>query len=202
MYNRPDFSKYLIHFTKDRKPDSSAQNNPALFLKGTSAKERLLHILDTKQIIASRLTTGNTANACCFTECIWGSLLTHARRYSAYGIGFTKNYISQKEGNPVFYIGPQLFNMYNKEEKLLPFLALYDPLNEKKVIDYTHEREWRIAETLQFTYKDIAFIVLKSYKDIPDFQEFINKIGEDKVILMDNYKKVETLWPLLNVNTK
>lgn len=202
MYNRPDFSKYLIHFTKDRKPDSEAQQNPALNMKGISAKERLLRILTEKQIIASTLTTGNNANACCFTECIWGSLLSHAKRYSAYGIGFTKTYISLKKGNPVFYIGPQLFNTYNKDTTLLPFLALYDPLNKKKVIDYTHEREWRIAETLKFAYKDISFIVLKSYKDIPDFQDFIDKIGDDKVIFMDNYKKVESLWPLLNVNTK
>ena len=126
----------------------------------------------------------------------------HAKRYSAYGIGFTKNYILQKKGNPVFYVGPILFNQYNKDKAILPYLALYDPLNKKRVIDFSHEREWRSAETLKFTYKDIAFIILKSHKDLPDFQNFIDKIGEDKVIFMDNYKKVETLWPLLHVDIK
>ena len=202
MFNRPDFSNYIIHFTKDRRPDSEAQQNPTFKIKGVSAKERLLRILKEKQILASRLTTGNNANACCFTECIWCSLLMHAKRYSAYGIGFTKNYILQKKGNPVFYVGPILFNQYNKDKAILPYLALYDPLNKKRVIDFSHEREWRSAETLKFTYKDIAFIILKSHKDLPDFQNFIDKIGEDKVIFMDNYKKVETLWPLLHVDIK
>lgn len=200
MYKKPDSSKYLIHFTKNRQPDSEANTNPALDFKGKTAKERLLSILESKEILASRLTTGNDANACCFTECVWGSLLQHAHRYSSYGIGFTKEFIYNHKGNPVFYVEPDLFNIYKKDRTLLPYLALYD-LVHKKHIDFTHEREWRIAETLKFSMKDVAFIILKSHLDIPDFHKHIKSIGNNKVLFMDNYKLIEKLWPLLNVNT-
>lgn len=202
MYNRPDFSKYLIHFTKDRRPDSESKSNVALDFKGVSAKDRLLNILEPRQILASRLTTGNNADACCFTECVWSSLLTHTLRYSSYGIGFSKKFICFKKGNPVFYVEPNMFNKYKIDKELLPFLALYDPLNKNKVIDFTHEREWRIAKELKFAYYNVQFLILKNYDDIQDFLPYIEQIGHDKVILMDNYKKVESLWPLLHVNTK
>lgn len=176
MYHHPDVSQYLIHFTKKRKPDSAAHSNPALKFTDKSAKERLIGILETKQIIATKLTTGNSANACCLTECVWGSLLDHARRYSSYGIGFTKEFIYRQKGNPVFYVAPELFDTYKKDNVLLPYLALYD-LQHRKHIDFTHEREWRIPETLKFTLKDVAFIIIKSYADSLDFDKYIKRNG-------------------------
>lgn len=42
--------------------------------------------------------------AVAFTECVWASLLEHADTYSPYGIGFTKDYLFQNGGGPVFYM--------------------------------------------------------------------------------------------------
>lgn len=200
MQNRPDFSKYLVHFTKGRKPDSKAMDNPALQFKGHSAKERLLGILRSKKIIASRLTTGNDSDAVCLTECVWSSLLIHAKRYSCYGIGFTKEFVYKQGGNPVFYANSIIFNdLIGSKHKA--FMALYDPFAPHP-IDFSHEREWRNPNELTFNYPDIAFVIIKSQYDIPDFQPFIKSIGIDKVIIMDEYKKTEKFWPTHKVYTQ
>ncbi len=200
MVNRPDFSKYLVHFTKDRRPDSESITNPAKDIKGKSARDRLLSILNERKIIASRLTTGNNANAACFTECVWCSLLLHAKRYSCYGIGFTKEFLYHKGGNPVFYANPNIFNRLIKTQDK-PFVALYKPFMDHPV-DFSHEREWRVSQSLKFRYSDISFIILKSQTDLADFNDYIQKIVIDKVIIMDEYKKIETFWPVPKVYTQ
>ena len=74
------------------------------------------------------------------------------------------------------------------------------PLLEKtkfKKCDYTHEREWRIPHDLSLEYSDIAFIILNDYKDMAQVpKELKDAIGRDKFLLMDNYTKIETLWPV------
>ena len=84
--NRPDFSNYLAHFTKDGVLCSQAEDNPAKSFEAMSAFERLISILETQVIRASSMPwTG--AHAACFTECPWSSLLGHTRQYSCFGIG-------------------------------------------------------------------------------------------------------------------
>ncbi len=73
----------------------------------------------------------------------------------------------------------------------------------KKSVDYSHEREWRTQNSLSFDYSDIAFVILKNiedYNDIPDDikAEFV-KVGT-KIIIMDNYRLVEQLWPVHKIS--
>lgn len=49
---------------------------------------------------------------------------------------------------------------------------------------------------------DISFIILKSQIDLQEFNNYIQKIGIDKVIIMDEYKKIESLWPTHKVYTQ
>lgn len=108
MFIRPDFSNYLIHFTKGKAPVSEETNNLVGSIKGTTAEKRLLSILKSKTIYASHMPwVGCTA--VCFTECVWSSLFEHAKNYSSFGIGFTKEFIFKQGGNPVFYVRPTLF---------------------------------------------------------------------------------------------
>ena len=101
MDNRPDFSNYLVHFTKGRRACSEASNNPALSFAQGNAQERLQHILEGKVICASELCWIHE-NAVCFTECVWSSLLAHASNYSSYGIGFSKEFIFNNDKNRKF----------------------------------------------------------------------------------------------------
>lgn len=208
MNNRPDFSNYLIHFTKGVKPCVEKDNPATSFAKGKSARDRLVSILKQRTIKSSTLPWVKR-EAVCFTECIWGSLLAHAKKYSPYGIGFSKEHIFNHGGNPIFYVRPKLYEnqKWNEDVHIFtsPFLPEYS--NEKmrstpnaRRVDYTHEREWRIPNELQFEYSDIEFIILKSHKDLPFIPSTIRTlIGERKFIFMENYQMVEKIWPLHKV---
>lgn len=204
MFIRPDFSNYLIHFTKGKSPVSKEMDNLVGPIKGTTAEERLLSILKSKTIYASQMPWVGKCTAVCFTECVWSSLFAHTKNYSSFGIGFTKEFIFKQEGNPVFYVRPTLFKgqEWSKDIKgfTTPFAPKYGGENMdgrcKNPIDYTHEREWRVLHNLKFEYSDIAFIVLPSSKYLPSIPSVVQKaVGTDNILFMNNYRKIEELWP-------
>ena len=203
---RPDQSFYLAHFTKDGKDYDSTTDRMNPTVDQMSAIERLIRILQEKRINASDMNWTNRP-AVCFTECPWGSLLRHARNYSSYGIGFTKNLIYSRGGNPVIYANPNMFNAQNWDPKVYPFVTpfvpSYAPESIKKrppfhgkAVDYTHEREWRVARDFPFQYRNVQFIILDKISDLQLMpQTIVNEIGTDKFLFMETYRKIEELWP-------
>jgi hypothetical protein len=215
---RPDFSQYVVHFTKDGKPLSNGDetNGELKKIAGMSAYERLISILSSRQIRATRMPWTNKP-AICFTECTWASLLDHAQRYSRFGMGFTKAYLFSRGGGPAIYLTPGLLEHQKKHvgrDKLpfdptlyafmTPFVPPYAPpeyrrkfWNGKKAIDYSHEREWRVPHDLDFGYSDVAFIIVASYNDMAKApKELKDAIGRENWLIMDNYARIEGLWPV------
>lgn len=203
---RPDQSFFLAHFTKNGKDFDSSNLKESPTISEMSAFDRLISILSEKSIKASALPWTNKP-AVCFTECPWGSLLRHAEQYSCYGIGFTKKLVYSRGGNPVIYANPKLFHSQKWDDEaytfVTPFVPRYapdsikniDPFNGK-AIDYSHEREWRTPRDFGFQYVYVAFVILKSVRDLQRIPEsIINEIGLEKFIFMDTYKKIEELWP-------
>lgn len=207
--NRPDLSDYLAHFTSNKWPKAHKDaNNPTNVYKRKSALDRLLNILRTKKILASQLPWVGNHKAVCFTECPWSGLLGHTQQYSCYGLGFKKEFVFSKGGSPVFYLRADMFNIQQWDQKILPFFTPFWPeyappkkdFNKGNPIDFSHEREWRTPDDLEFEYSDIAFVVLPDYVEMAKFpREFKDAIGREKFILMDNYKLIETLWPVHNI---
>ena len=83
---------------------------------------------------------------------------------------------------------------------ITPFQPSYIPsrtkLRLKKSVDYTHEREWRMNENLKFEYRNVEFVVLKSNEDLLGFPKKLREeIGEEKFLILDDYKLIEKLWP-------
>lgn len=206
---RPDFSNYLAHFTSSERPKGHKDaKNPTNIYIDKSALDRLLSILTSKKIIASQLPWVGDYKAVCFTECPWSGLLGHTKQYSCYGLGFKKEFVFSKGGSPVFYVRADMFDEQHWEDKFVPFLTPFWPkyapknkdFNSGKPLDYSHEREWRTPNDLEFEYSDVAFVVLPDYSEMARFpQEFKDAIGREKFILMDNYKLIETLWPVHNI---
>jgi hypothetical protein len=103
---RPDFSDYVVHFTR---PIESVYLPPEINAIDTSLG-RLARILTDKRIIATKMPWFG-AKAVAFTECMWTSLLDHAKRYSSYGIGFTKRFLWDQGGGPALYVrSPDLYD--------------------------------------------------------------------------------------------
>jgi hypothetical protein len=209
MGNRPDVSFFLAHFTSGRPPVAkSDKTNPTLEFANVTAIKRLENILKTKTIKASTLPwTGK--RAVCFTECPWTSLVDHTKRYSPFGIGFNKKFIFVSGGGPVYYVRADYYEHQNWSDYANTFVTPFWPKyrskkNTKKTkfkdCDFTHEREWRVPHDLTFDYTDIEFIVLNKYEDMAKFpQDLKDEIGRQKFLLMDNYKMIETLWPVHNL---
>lgn len=213
MTNRPDFSMYLAHFTKDGEFCNGQQGNNIASIQKMDAKERLVSILEQKKILMSNMPWTNLP-CVCFTECPWSSLLAHTEKYSCYGIGFNKKFIFCKHGAPVLYMRVNIFMKYRKhgehsgeEREMWTFVTPFSPKYGseytkrllKKPVDYTHEREWRVPEDLKFEYSDVEFIIVKTLDDFNTFPKELQgnlKAANVKVIIMDNYKLVETLWPV------
>ncbi|WP_199901446.1 abortive infection system antitoxin AbiGi family protein [Neisseria animaloris] len=204
--NRPDFSNYLAHFTTDRKPCSQAKNNATAHVIKMSAQKRLVNILRSKKILASRL-PWNSRDAVCLTECPWESLLDHAKRYSSYGIGFNKPFVFGAGGGPAYYVRADHYQNQKWDDNVhtfvTPFWPAYRPqklknnqiLNNKN-IDYSHEREWRVPHDLAFEYDHIEFIILNTYEDMAKFpKDLKDDIGRNKFLLMDNYRQIGKIWP-------
>lgn len=205
--NRPDVSPFLAHFTSQKYPKGYLnKDNPTNQYKFYSSEKRLINILESKTIIASQVPWVGNHKAVCLTECPWTSLITHTQQYSSYGIGFKKEFIFSKGGGPVYYVRADMYNNQTWDSSVLPFVTPfwpeYVPTSMKATVaikkcDYTHEREWRIANDLNFEYSDIEFIVLPDYEAMARFpRELKDNIGRDKFLLMDNYKKIEELWPV------
>lgn len=206
---KPDYSNYLAHFTSNNicvNNDNSLNND----YKTMSAKDKLISILKSKTIYKSTM-PWTDIDAVCFTECPWNSLIEHSKNYSPYGLGFSKKFIFGRHGAPVMYMRVDAFieerksefNHFRDDLKFLvtPFQPIYTPSRIKRLhekpVDYTHEREWRIPTDLNFEYKDVVFVVVKSNEDFASFpMDLRDAIGEDKFLVMDSYKMIEHLWPL------
>lgn len=208
--NRPDFSEYLSHFTKDGDFCNGEQTLELLDFRTMSAFEKLYSILEMKTLKTSSMPWTKTQGIC-FTECPWSSLLVHTKQYSSYGIGFTKEFIYREGGSPVFYMRFNLLQAIirniqdNKtKENLLKLLTPYSPdfdtdyaKRKHKRVDYTHEREWRMCKNLQFEYEDIAFLIIEKHEDYDKLpQLFKDSFDRNKIIVMNNYRLVEEFWPV------
>ena len=185
---QPDQSQYLAHFTKGAEP-----------IRNLEA------ILRDQKLSASTL-PWTKLPAVCFTECPWPSLIFHARNYSPYGVGFFKHHVFAAGGGPAYYVRA---DHYKKQEWadhvkafVTPFWPEYRPEHLKtellngKTIDYAHEREWRVPHDFVFRYDQIAFVTVKTYKDMAAFpQDLKDNVGRDKFIITEVYENIERLWP-------
>lgn len=208
--NRPDFSVYLSHFTKDGDFCHTEQTAEVDTFRKMTAFQRLCSILSMKEIKTSVMPWTNTQGLC-FTECPWSSLLIHTRQYSSYGIGFTKEFIYKNNGAPVLYMRKKFMNTLQRTikdkkalQEILAMATPYSPSFETrsmrkqiKMVDYTHEREWRMVNNLGFEYADVAFIIIEKHEDFDLLpQSFRDNYDRSNIIIMNNYRLVEELWPV------
>jgi hypothetical protein len=217
VINRPDFSAYVVHFTKDATPISEAKKPGTLpDIAALSAKDRLLKILKDAKLRATRMPWTNKP-AVCFTECTWASLFAHAKQYSRYGLGFRKEFLFKAGGGPAIYMSPALLERQKAhigaekepfDEQLYSFLTPFAPpymssaykkqyWSSKKNIDYSHEREWRVPYDLKFGLGDISFIIVDTYDDMAKAPSPLkDATGRDNWLIMANWERVEKLWPV------
>lgn len=158
--NRNDISSRLTHLTKGATPKE--------------AFETLLKILEEKKIIGSTTETGfiiGNKPTVCLQEAPLNAIAENLMyekklreeteckvRYSAFGVRFNKAWIYKKGGRPVIYEDKNLMKELLPESEYWRIVN-YDLSDKKHMIDWTHEREWRVPDNIEFEYKDIEVLV-------------------------------------------
>lgn len=158
--NRNDISSRLTHLTKGNTPDEAFCT--------------LLKILDEKTVNGSTTDTGfiiGRKPAVCLQEAPLNAIAENLQyekaireevngkvRYSAFGIRFNKAWIYSKGGRPVIYEEKEKMKKLLSEEEHWRIVN-YDLSNLGHMIDWTHEREWRVPGNLEFEYGNIEVLV-------------------------------------------
>lgn len=151
--HRNDMATRLIHLTRGANEDEAFEN--------------LWKILIDKKLNGGCGFINGDRNAVCFQELPLNALaenlnyeenLNDRVRYSPFGIRFQKQFIYQKGGRPVIYENTEVAKAMLPEKEYWRIVDLN--LSDKdNYVDWTHEREWRVPDELQFEYKNIEVIV-------------------------------------------
>jgi hypothetical protein len=153
---RTDFSNGLVHLTRERieyKPTASILHKNEI-LKIVSPFEVLKEILNSGTIRAS----GNEGfikgdlKATCFTEVPLSAVPQFAStpqeakaRYRFYGISLSKKAVFMEGGRPVIYLPD------SEAEWIPPEHRWRHVRYEHGIVDFTHEREWRVPGDFDLT---------------------------------------------------
>lgn len=193
--NRSDITTTLTHLTRDR-----------VYEDGNilSSVEVLLKILKERRIIGS---TGKgfihgQYSAVCFQDAPAygvGQNILHEEtyrkelggkiRYSANGLIFLKRYVYKKGGRPVFY------EKLETAKHILPLeewwrIVSHDLDDRENIIDWTHEREWRVKGDFEFELPQ-AYVLLRNSKE---YKEFVDKADEE---IIKNIAGITAITPIM-----
>jgi Protein of unknown function (DUF2971) len=189
---RSDITAHLTHLTRIETGVSDAIDT-------------LIKMLNEKKIIGSDRNKGFIIGdnpAVCFQEApLYGVCqnvyheqqnktdLGGKTRYDAIGISFSKRYVYEKGGRPVLYEDK------NIAKEILPRdewwrIVNFNLSNENKIIDWTHEREWRVKNEFEFDLSETYVLLLNQ----SFYKEFIDKIDQG---ILKELKGIIVLQPIL-----
>lgn len=182
--NRVDLSSRVTHLTKGDTDDEAFKN--------------LISILEEKCIRASK-TGSNFINgdipAVCLQEAPLIAIAENLQyeeklreedekqriRYLGFGIRFHKDFIYQNNGRPVIYDDTNQAKEYLHKSDWWRIVRL-DLSDENHMIDWTHEREWRVPGDLLFDYSQCEIIV-PSPVYYHKFVEYCLKNNREEILL-------------------
>jgi len=179
LASRSDISGYIFHMTK--------ANNE----KGLNAFEVLIKILKERTLLGSTTEKGfitGDRKAVCFQdtpissvveniyhEQLFREVLGGKIRYTHYGICFPKSYIFQQGGRPVFYEQKEIAKQILAKEEYWRIVD-YNLSDKNNIIDWTHEREWRLP-TDKFEFDLSKVVVLLPNSD--SYRNLINHLPKE-----------------------
>jgi hypothetical protein len=185
-YNLPDLGDHLIHFTGRNGPKADDVDSA---IKDLSGQKRLAKILE-EGVIRGFETFGGSAPVVCLTESVKESVtsLIAEGRYEPCGVGFSKQFIFDKQGGPALYV--------RGDEWETATSALPEPLRARLVrfwpgaeaepgedlpwylqskSEWLHEREWRVAGELRFCLADVKFLIFPDLDWHDSYAEWVEE---------------------------
>ena len=200
--HRTDISMGLVHLTK-----GDGELSPIAVL---------MKILEEKTIVGStnKIVDGHTRGFICGNDpvvcfqdvplyslsenILWEQQL-HSQvpespiRYAPFGLRFDKRYIFRNGGRPVIYEKTNFAKSFLPEDEYWRIVKL-DLENDDNIIDWTHEREWRIKGDFHFELSE-AEILLSDQSSLKKFNKYCKEKSMEN--LLDEIKGIVVLKSLL-----
>lgn len=191
LRSRSDISGFLTHLTRETEK--------------LGVVDVLIKILNDKKITGSSPNIGfiaGNANAVCFQDApVYGLTqnLIHEQynkeelggkvRYRGIGLGFSKKYAYMKGARPVIYETKEV------AKSLLPKsewwrIVSFDLSDDENIIDWTHEREWRISGDFTFELNEVYVYLING----SSYKKFIEKASQE---IIKGIKGIVVLDPVL-----
>lgn len=177
MRSRSDVTSYLTHLTKPT--------------EDKKVLDVLIKILYDKKLYGSTTESGfivGDKNAVCFQEApLYGvsqntfheqqmreQQKSQKIRYTPIGLSFSKRYVYLKGGRPVIYEKTEKAKSILNKDEWWRIVSL-DLSDDENIIDWTHEREWRVPGDFEFELGE-TFVLLTHHKS---YQRFISSVDEE-----------------------
>ncbi|TMN22695.1 DUF2971 domain-containing protein [Lentibacillus cibarius] len=176
VWARSDMSLYVTHLTRGRKEEDK------------SPLDVLFEILKDKKIKGSTNSgyVSGSDPAVCFQDAplsgiaqnIRHEVINHEKlggkeRYTAIGLMFNKPLVFAKGGRPVIYETKEFAKILPSDERWR--MVTLDFSSKDNIVDWTHEREWRVKGDFKFNYKN-ALVILPN---VDTYREFIERAKGD-----------------------
>jgi hypothetical protein len=191
IHLRSDISGSITHLTRE--------------IDSINAIDVLIKILNDKTIIGSAPNKGfiiGATKAVCFQDAPIHGLtqnlineqynrpeLGNKIRYRGIGLGFSKKYAFIKGARPVFYESKEIAKSFLPESEWWRIVS-FDLSDDQNIIDWTHEREWRIKGDFCFELNE-AYVYLVNQSS---YQSFIERAGNE---IIKGIKGIVVLDPVL-----
>ena len=180
---RSDLCTFLTHFTKPRSLEGSmASAMDVLFeilstttLKGSTTKTGFI-VGDTPAVCFQESPPTSLAQNLYFEQKISDSTTDSKWRYSPLGVMFFKTTVYRSGGRPVIYEKTETAKDFLPSDEWWRIVKL-DHSDSNKIIDWTHEREWRVPHHYKFELKDATVVLLRS-----DYKEFIKRATQQGML--------------------
>jgi len=174
---RSDLTTELVHLTRSKGDDQVALDS-------------LFEILESGKLIGSTtfsgFIVGDTPAVCfqdaplsavgqnCWFEQTFREENTWAKkRYDPTGVMFSKTYVFEKGGRPVVYDRTSEAKTYLPKDQWWRIVN-FDLSDGENIRDWSHEREWRIPQALNFKTSDVILL----FSNNACVQEFIDKCDD------------------------
>lgn len=137
------------------------------------AMDNLVSILRTGIILGSRRLVRTSRAVVCLFDAPWPELnrllvRDNRRRYEAFGVALDKRYAFAIGARPVIYMPwPEACQMLDEEE-LWRVVAI--DLEQTPPLDWTFEREWRIADQLRLPEQGSVALV-ETWRDVDELYD-------------------------------
>jgi hypothetical protein len=168
-----DMSDYVVHFTRETENNSTYDN--AMSILGS----RVLYAAHPFGIARNHIQNPDVVSAqqsVCFSEIPLHLLERLSRRRGGYGVGFTKEFILRRGGNPIWYVehGSDIETALHEiiqrartthnsgAEPIWELTPFIDARGNYPSGPYRFEweREWRHVGDLHFEIEDVAFLII------------------------------------------